>query len=130
MRMPKLKVLLHDLPEFLFSGEMRPVRLQLLDTQPDIPVTDIVIACNDTLNVMIDLPRIETPSQRNSVNDAIALYRWNPADKSTVMWLRGSEVAGLKDLDLMFYYSNSTIKSRYLNTFLKIEWNNSLKNLN
>ena len=121
MRMPKLKVLLHDLPEFLFSGEMRPVRLQLLDTQPDIPVTDIVIACNDTLNVMIDLPRIETPSQRNSVNDAIALYRWNPADKSTVMWLRGSEVAGLKDLDLMFYYSNSTIKSRYLNTFLKIE---------
>lgn len=114
MRMPKLNVLLHDLPEFLFSGEIRPVRLELLDVQPDIAVTDVLMACNDPTNVIVDLPRAEAPNQRATLNDNVAIYRWDPAIKSTVAWLRGSQVAGLKDVDFMFYYSTSSVKSRYL----------------
>jgi len=117
MRMPKLNVLLHDLPEFLFSGEIRPVRLQLLDVQPDMAVTDVLMACNDPTNVIVDLPRAEAVNQRGALNDAMAIYRWDPASKSTVVWLRGSQVAGLKDVDFMFYYSTSTVKSRYFVQF-------------
>lgn len=108
-RMPKLQVLFHSLPEFLFSGEIRPVVVELSNICPSVPVANIIIASNDPLHLAFDLPRIESKNVRNV---QIALYRWDPTQKSIKMWLKGTENVGLTSLDLMFFSTNPAIKAR------------------
>ena len=108
--MPKLKVLFHALPEFMFSGEIRPVMVELSNMCPNVPVSNIIIASNDPLHLAFDLPRIENRGVRH---DQLALYRWDPSQKSTTMWLKGTENVGLTSVDLMFLYINPDIKARY-----------------
>lgn len=110
--MPKLKVLFHSLPEFLFSGEVRPVVVELSNVSPNVPISNIILASNDPLHLAIDLPRIESSSIRN---DQLALYRWDSSKKSTTMWLKGTENVGLTSLDLMFLYTNPGISTKYFN---------------
>lgn len=107
--MPKLQVLFNSLPEFLFSGEIRPVVVELSNICPSVPVANIIIASNDPLHLAFDLPRIECKNVRN---DQIALYRWHPTQKSIKMWLKGTENVGLTSLDLMFFSTNPAIKAR------------------
>lgn len=106
---PKLQALFHSLPEFLFSGEVRSVVIELSNISPSVPIGDIIIASNDPLHVAIELPRIESTSIR--CND-LALYRWDPSKKSTTMWLRGTENVGLTSLDLMFLYTNPAVNAK------------------
>lgn len=108
--MPKLKVLFHSLPEFLFSGEIRPVTVELSNLCPSVPISNIIIASNDPLHLAIDLPRIESNNVRN---DHLALYRWDPSKKSTTIWLKGTENVGLTSMDLMFLYTTPAIKAKY-----------------
>lgn len=109
-RMPKLQVLFHSLPEFMFSGEIRPIVVEMSNLCPDVPVANIIVASNDPLHLAFDLPRIENTSVRH---DQIALYRWDASQKSTTMWLKGTENVGLTSLDLMFFSTNPAIKARY-----------------
>lgn len=108
--MPKLKVLFQSLPEYLFSGEIRPVKVELSNIFPNVPVSNIIIASNDPLHVTFDLPRIERPNTRK---DELVLYRWDPSRKSATMWVKGTENVGLTSLDLMFFYSNPDLKAKY-----------------
>ena len=108
-KMPKLQVLFHDLPEFLLNGEIRKVSVQVINQHPSVAMTDVIVACNDPLHVIMDLPRVAT---RN--DESVALYRWDcSSNKQVNMWLRGCESTGLWPLDLIFYYSNPQAKARY-----------------
>ena len=109
--MPKLRVLFHQLPEFQLSGEIRHVQIELVNIHPHIPVGHIFLASNDPQHVVIDLPRVTLPAKYN--DNQVAIYAWDTTKKSTSMWLRGSETDGLRPLDLLFCYTNPTLKSRY-----------------
>ncbi|XP_059351867.1 trafficking protein particle complex subunit 8-like isoform X1 [Daphnia carinata] len=108
-RMPKLQVLFRSLPEFMFSGEIRPVVVELSNLCPNIPISNIMIASNDPLHVAFDVPRIDNINIRH---DQVALYRWDPSQKSTTIWLKGTENVGLTSLDLMFFSTNPAVKAR------------------
>ncbi len=110
--MPKLRVLFHSLPEFLFSGEIRSVKIELSNSNPKVPMTNIFIAMNDPLHLIIDLPRVETVVNPRVQEQPVAIYRWNPTMKSTTLWVKGSENVGLTSLDLLFFYTNPDIKSK------------------
>lgn len=107
-RMPRLRVQFHSLPEFLFSGEIRPVRVELSSFSPNLPIGTILVATSDPRIVVLELPRIE----RSSLSDQLAIYKWDPLLKSTTMWIRGSEEVGLTAVDLMFYHDSPTIFSK------------------
>lgn len=122
---PKLKALFHSLPEYLFSGEIRSVAIELSNISPSIPMGDVILASNDPLNVAIDLPRIESANSRS--ND-LALYRWDPSKKSTSMWLRGTENVGLISLDLMFLYTSPTMKPKSFSKSVSVQYLEKLTN--
>lgn len=101
--MPKLNIVFQNLPEFQLSGEIRHVSIEMIHSNPQIGMTDAIIASNDPLHVVIDLPRITLNSKYEDSH--VALYAWDISKKTTSMWLRGSEEVGLRPFDLVFYYA-------------------------
>ena len=80
-KMLKLKVLFHDLPEFLLNGEIRKVSVQVINKNSLVAMTSIMVASNDPLHVFMDLSRVA----RN--DDSVALYRWDcSSDKQVNMY--------------------------------------------
>lgn len=109
-RMPRLQVTFRSWPEFLFSGEVRAVTVELANANPSVPVSNVLMASNDPLHLTTDLPRFEHPRW---TDNQVAIYRWEPAARKTAtLWLKGSDNVGLNSLDLMFYYINPTVNGR------------------
>ena len=112
--MPRLRVTFRSWPEFLFSGEVRRVQVELANDS-NVPVSNILMASNDPVHLTApDLQRVDgtiqpaashqQQQQQASAAPPVAVYRWDVARKSATLWLRGSDSAGLNALDLVFFY--------------------------
>lgn len=109
--MPRLRVAFRSWPEFLFSGEVRAITVQLSDARPSIPAASVLLASSDPSHLAADLPRVHHPRWTDG---QVAVYRWEPAARQTAtIWLRGSDQPGLNPMDLMFFYANPSIKARF-----------------
>lgn len=105
-RMPRLCVSFQSLPDFLLSGEIRPVKVELSSCPPNLPIGKILVATNDPRIVALELP-VEKE------DDQLVIYRWDPMLKSSKMWIRGAKEGGLIFVDLMFFYNSPTIDAKY-----------------